>query len=99
METVQGYASTSWEGGYGDYTMIPDLSTLRPSALARGNGLCAVRRRRPPYPWDVPHSPRAVLKKQIARLEQMGMKAYMASELEFFLFDQTYEERGRVIAA
>ena len=39
----------------------------------------------------VPHSPRAILKKQVARLEAMGMKAFMASELEFFLFDDSYE--------
>ena len=40
---------------------------------------------------DVPHSPRAMLKKQLARLEAMKLKAYMASELEFFLFDDSYE--------
>jgi glutamine synthetase len=39
----------------------------------------------------VPHSPRAILKKQLKRLEAMKMKAYMASELEFFLFDDSYE--------
>ncbi|MGO7917259.1 glutamine synthetase, partial [Rhizobium ruizarguesonis] len=40
---------------------------------------------------EVAHSPRAILKKQVKRLEDMGMNAYMASELEFFLFDQSYE--------
>jgi glutamine synthetase len=41
---------------------------------------------------EVPHSPRAILKKQVKRLEAMGMKAFMATELEFFLFDQTYDD-------
>ena len=40
---------------------------------------------------DVPHSPRAILKKQLRRIAAMNMKAYMASELEFFLFDDSYE--------
>jgi glutamine synthetase len=40
----------------------------------------------------VPHSPRAILKRQVARLESMGMKAFMATELEYFLFRQTYDE-------
>ena len=39
----------------------------------------------------VTHSPRAILKQQVARLEAMGMKAFMASELEFFLFDDSFE--------
>ncbi len=41
---------------------------------------------------EVPHSPRAILKKQVARLEAMGMKAFMASELEFYLFENSFEE-------
>ncbi|MCP3688648.1 MAG: glutamine synthetase [Gammaproteobacteria bacterium] len=91
METVEGYKSTSWEAGYGDYVMKPDLSTLRrvPWLEATALVLCDVLDHHTHE--DVPHSPRAILKRQVARLDAMNMKAFMASELEFFLFDDSYE--------
>ncbi|MCM2399038.1 glutamine synthetase family protein [Rhizobium sp. S95] len=92
METVSGYKSTSWEKGYGDYTMKPDLSTLRRVPWLEGTALVLCDVLDHHTHDEVPHSPRAILKKQVARLEAMGMKAYMASELEFFLFDQTYDD-------
>ncbi|UUX49423.1 glutamine synthetase family protein [Nisaea acidiphila] len=92
MHTVEGYKSTSWAAGYGDYTMKPDLSTLRRIPWLEGTALvfCDVLDHHTHA--EVPHSPRAVLKKQVKRLEAMGMKAFMASELEFFLFKQSFEE-------
>ncbi len=91
METVSGYKSTSWEKGYGDYTLKPDMATLRRVPWLEGTAmvLCDVYDHHTHA--EVPHSPRAMLKRQVARLEAMGLKAYMASELEFFLFDQTFE--------
>ncbi|SIQ22381.1 L-glutamine synthetase [Rhizobium sp. RU20A] len=91
METVSGYKSTSWEAGYGDYTMKPDLSTLRRIPWLEGTALVLCDVLDHHTHEEVPHSPRAILKKQVKRLEAMGMKAFMASELEFFLFDQTYD--------
>jgi len=91
METVSGYKATSWEKGYGDYTMKPDLSTLRVIPWLEGTALVLCDVLDHHTHEEVAHSPRAILKKQVKRLEDMGMKAYMASELEFFLFDQTYE--------
>jgi len=90
METVAGYKATSWAAGYGDYVMKPDLATLRrvPWLESTALVLCDVLDH---HHTDVPHSPRAVLKKQIARLEKAGMKALMATELEFFLFGDSYE--------
>lgn len=92
METVSGYKATSWEKGYGDYTMKPDLSTLRRIPWLEGTALVLCDVLDHHTHAEVPHSPRAILKKQVARLEAMGMKAFMATELEFFLFDQTYEQ-------
>jgi glutamine synthetase len=92
METVEGYKSTSWESGYGDYTMKPDLSTLRRIPWLEGTALVLCDVLDHHTHAEVPHSPRAVLKRQVARLEAMGMKAMMATELEYFLFDQSYEE-------
>ena len=91
METVSGYKATSWEKGYGDYTMKPDLSTLRRVPWLEGTALVLCDVLDHHTHEDVPHSPRGILKKQIARLEAMGLKAFMATELEFFLFDQTYD--------
>lgn len=92
MATPDGYASTSWQSGYGDYVMKPDLSTLRPVPWLEGTAmvLCDVLDHHTHE--DVPHSPRAMLKAQIARLDAMGFTAKMATELEFVLFDQTYDE-------
>ncbi|HKG73074.1 MAG TPA: glutamine synthetase family protein [Aestuariivirgaceae bacterium] len=97
METVPGYSAASWERGYGDFVLKPDLGTLCliPWLPATALVLCDVLDHH--THGEIPHSPRAVLKKQIARLSKMEMKAYMASELEFFLFDESYasaQEKG-----
>ncbi len=91
METVPGYQATSWEKGYGDFVLKPDLSTLCriPWLEATALVLCDVLDHHHHEP--VSHSPRAILKRQIDRLQAVKMKAYMASELEFFLFDDSYE--------
>ena len=92
MATPDGYASTSWEKGYGDYVMKPDLSTLRPLPWLDGTVmvLCDVLDHHTHK--EVPHSPRAMLKKQIARAEAMGFTPMMATELEFFLFEKSFDE-------
>ncbi|MER2508551.1 MAG: glutamine synthetase family protein [Amaricoccus sp.] len=92
METVPGYAATSWQAGYGDYTMRPDLSTLRVVPWLPGTALVLCDVEDHHTHAEVPHSPRTLLKRQIARLEAMGLRAMMASELEFFLFEQSYAE-------
>ncbi len=92
METVSGYKSTSWEAGYGDYTMKPDLSTLCRIPWLEGTALVICDVLDHHTHKDVPHSPRAILKKQIKRLEDLGLKPFMATELEFFLFDQSYDD-------
>jgi len=91
MEPVKGYKSTSWEAGYGDYIMKPDMSTLRRVPWLEGTALvlCDVLDH---HYNPVPHSPRAILRKQIARLAEMGMEPMMATELEFFMFDQSYAD-------
>ncbi len=95
MATPDGYASTSWESGYGDYVMQPDLTTLRPLPWLAGTVmvLCDVLDHHTHAP--VPHSPRAVLKKQLARLEALGLSPMMATELEFFLFEDSFDDIRR----
>jgi len=91
MATPDGYASTSWEQGYGDYIMKPDLSTLRPVPWLEGTAmvLCDMMDH---HHKPIAHSPRAMLKRQIARLTEMGFRATMATELEFFLFEKSFGE-------
>ncbi len=91
METVAGFRATSWAAGYGDYVMKPDLATLRRIPWLEGTALVLCDVLDHHTHAEVPHSPRAVLKRQIARLEKMGMKAMMATELEFFLFRESFE--------
>ncbi|HXV24019.1 MAG TPA: glutamine synthetase family protein [Alphaproteobacteria bacterium] len=91
MEPVPGYAVANWEKGYGDFVMKPDLSTLRriPWLPATALVLCDVLDHHTHE--ELAHSPRAILKRQIARLAAMNMSSSVASELEFYLFDETYE--------
>jgi len=92
MATPEGYASTSWSAGYGDYVMKPDLGTLRPMPWLEGTVmvLCDILDHHTHQ--EIPHSPRAMLKKQVKRLEALGFEAMMASELEFFLFEKSFDE-------
>ena len=95
METVEGYAATSWAAGYGDYTMVPDLATLRLAPWLEGTALVLCDVVDHATHEAVPHSPRAVLKRQIARAAEMGFVPMTATELEFFLFDTSYERAER----
>lgn len=92
METVDGYKATGWESGYGDYVMKPDMDTLRLIPWLEGTALVMCDVLDHNTHQEVPHSPRAILKKQITRLHNLGIKAFMATELEFFLFKESYEE-------
>ncbi|MGB3386559.1 MAG: glutamine synthetase family protein [Pseudaminobacter sp.] len=90
MEPVPGYKAASWSKGYGDFVLKPDLSTLRtiPWLEKTALVLCDVLDHHDKQ--DLAHSPRAILKKQIRRLQECGYLAYFASELEFYLFSETY---------
>jgi glutamine synthetase len=91
MEPVPGYKAASWEKGYGDFVLKPDLATLCCIPWLPGTALVLCDVLDHHTHEEIPHSPRAMLKKQLARLSRLDMKAYMASELEFFLFDESYE--------
>ncbi len=95
MSTPDGYASTSWESGYGDYTMKPDISTLRVMPWLEGTAmvLCDVLDHDTHKP--VTHSPREMLKAQIDRVQALGFNPITATELEFFLFEGTHDEIAR----
>jgi len=90
MEPVPGYQAASWDLGYGDFAIRPDLATLRRIPWLEGTALVlgdVVDH----HGADLPHSPRAILKRQLARAADMGFAVYMASELEFYVFDEPYD--------
>jgi glutamine synthetase len=90
MNTVEGYTMSSWEKGYGDFVMVPDLDTLRPIPWHAATALCMAD-----VKWadgsDVVASPRQILRRQIERLEERGWVANAGTELEFILFRDSYE--------
>jgi glutamine synthetase len=92
MEPVPGYKAASWAKGYGDFVIKPDLATIRlcPWLPKTALVLSDILDHHDHSP--VPHAPRNILKKQIARLSAMNMQAYFASELEFFMYDQSFKE-------
>jgi glutamine synthetase len=91
MNTVGGYAMSSWETGYGDFRMVPDLETLRPLPWLPGTAMLLAD-----LAWEdgreVVASPRQILRRQLARLAERGLASNAATELEFIVFRDSYEE-------
>ena len=91
MNTVDGYAMSSWERGYGDFVMKPDFDTLCRTTWLDGTALCLAD-----VEWEdgspVVASPRQVLRAQLARLAERGWAAHAGTELEFMIFDDSYEQ-------
>ena len=91
MQPVEGYAMSSWDLGYGDFEMKPDLDTLRPVPWLQGTVLLMADLR-----WedgrDVLASPRQILRRQLGRLAERGLTASAGTELEFIVFMDSYAE-------
>jgi glutamine synthetase len=94
MNTVDGYEMSSWERGYGDFVVRPDLTTLRMVPWHEGTAmvLCDLE-------WDdgrpVTASPRQILRRQLDRLAERGLVPYAGTELEFMVFSDGYEDAWR----
>ena len=91
MEPVPGYKAASWSKGYGDFVMKPDLATIRRVPWLEKTALVLNDIQDHHTHEDLPHSPRAILRKQVARLKERGWIGYFASELEFYLLEETYD--------
>ncbi|MER7488287.1 glutamine synthetase family protein [Streptomyces sp. NPDC126497] len=91
MNTVDGYAMSSWETGYGDFAMYPDLDTLRRVPWNEGTALAVAD-----LAWadgsPVVAAPRQILRRQLDRLAALGHTARVGTELEFIVFKDTYEQ-------
>jgi glutamine synthetase len=91
MNTVDGYALTSWETGYGDFVLVPDMDTLRVIPWQPGTALVlADVAALDGSPVRV--SPRQVLRAQLARAAELGWTALAGTELEFIVFEGGYEQ-------
>jgi glutamine synthetase len=91
MNPVPGYRSASWDQGYGDYVMKPDLATLRRVPWLPGTALVLCDLLDHHTHEEVPQIARAILKRQVARAAEMGFAPMMATELEFYVFEKSYE--------
>ncbi|MER5912977.1 glutamine synthetase family protein [Streptomyces sp. NPDC001982] len=91
MNTVDGYAMSSWDRGYGDFAMHPDLATLRRVPWNAGTALLIAD-----LAWNdgspVVAAPRQILRRQLERLAELGYTAQVGTELEFIVFKDTYEQ-------
>ena len=91
MNTVSGYEMSSWERGYSDFVMAPDMDTLRRIPWQAGAAMVLAD-----VKWldgkDVVASPRQILRKQVAALADAGMQAMVGTELEFVVFANSYED-------
>ncbi|WP_112262996.1 glutamine synthetase family protein [Lentzea terrae] len=91
MNPVSGFEMSSWDRGYGDFVMKPDISTLRRVPWQEGTALVMCD-----LVWEngdpVVASPRQILRKQLDRLAALGLECYVGTELEFIVFDDTYEQ-------
>jgi glutamine synthetase len=91
MNTVGGYAISSWETGYGDMVMTPDFTTLRLLPWLPGSALVMAD-----LSWTdgrpVLQAPRSILRAQLDRLGQQGLGAFVGTELEFMVFDDSYRQ-------
>ncbi|GGS34780.1 glutamine synthetase family protein [Streptomyces griseoviridis] len=91
MNTVDGYAMSSWDSGYGDFAMRPDLATLRRVPWHPGTAFVHAD-----LAWEdgspVTAAPRQILRRQLDRLAARGLTAQVGTELEFIVFKDTYEQ-------
>ncbi|MFF7771602.1 glutamine synthetase family protein [Streptomyces massasporeus] len=91
MNTVDGYAMSSWDRGYGDFAMHPDLTTLRRVPWNAGTAMLHAD-----LAWSdgspVVAAPRQILRRQLERLAELGYTAQVGTELEFIVFKDTYEQ-------
>lgn len=91
MDPLEGFTLASWDQGYGDFALVPDVSSLRPIPWQPGAAmiLCDMRQHDGSL---VAQAPRSVLQKQVERLASQQLTCNIASELEFFLFNCNYHD-------
>jgi len=90
MNPVPGYALSNWQQGYGDLHLQPDLATLRLASWLDRSALVICDVQAPDSKQPLPQAPRALLRRQIERVAALGYTAMAGSELEYYLFRDSY---------
>jgi glutamine synthetase len=91
MTPVPGYTFANWERGYGDFHLVPDMNTLRVATWLDKTAIviCAVEDEKTHQPTAV--APRSILQKQLEKAAAMGFTAMAASELEYYVYEDSYK--------
>jgi len=92
MTPVPGYKFSNWEKGYGDFHLVPDMSTLRQLSWLEKTAMviCDVHDPKTKLPLDL--APRSLLKKQVEKAKAMGYTSKAGSELEYYIFQESYRD-------
>ncbi|NJN81947.1 MAG: glutamine synthetase, partial [Caldilineaceae bacterium] len=95
MEPVPGYTYANWERGYGDFHLVPDLATLRVADWLDRTAMvqCDVETRRARN--LCPFAPRTLLRRQLEQCAALGYTAKAASELEYYIFRDSYRQAAQ----
>ena len=95
MNPLPGFRFANWEAGYGDVHLVPDMATLRVATWLERTALvlCDVHGRADHALLDI--APRSVLRRQVERAAAEGLVAKAGTELEFYMYRDTYEEAAR----
>jgi glutamine synthetase len=95
MDPVRGYRFANWELGYGDFHLVPDLNTLRLASWLDKTAmvLCDVKNAKTHDAIAI--APRSVLRRQIDAARSLGFESFAASELEYYIFTDTYRDAAR----
>jgi glutamine synthetase len=92
MEPVRGYAFANWELGYGDFHLRPDLSTLRMADWLHRTALVLCDVSSDKTHKLIPEAPRSLLIHQLEQAYELGYNCLAASELEYYVFENTYRQ-------
>lgn len=92
MEPVPGYRMANWEKGYGDFHLVPDIATLRTASWLEKTALVICDLEDEPSHCRVAPAPRSILRAQIDRAANMGCRAMAGSELEYYIYKNSYRD-------
>ena len=96
MEPVPGYRFANWELGYGDFHLVPDLNTLRTASWLDKTALVLSDVRDEKTHDYVTVAPRSILRKQVGAAQELGFQSFAASELEYYLFQNSYRQAAEL---
>ena len=95
MEPIPGYKFANWELGYGDFHLVPDLKTLRIASWLEKTALILCDVENDQTHELVSVAPRSLLRSQLAKAEELGFSAMAASELEYYIFEDSYKSAAQ----